>query len=90
MVCLVLLLRHPVRHIPRLKDTLDSKRVKIEIDAILSVLYSNSFRYLKNELDKDFIYKIFFGSSIFPYFWASFVKKNNFKKYLFNINFLRS
>ena len=35
-----------VRHIPRLKDTLDSKRLKIEIDAILSVFHSDSFRYL--------------------------------------------
>ena len=76
ILCSIMSMRfkHSIRHIPRLKDTLDSKTVKIEIKSQLSVFHFISFEYLQNELDKELLYKILIGSSIFSYFKVFFLK----------------
>ena len=77
----------PIWHIPRLRDTLDSKTVKIEIKSQLSVFHFISFEYLQNELDKELLYKILIGSSIFSYFKVLFFWKILFFHILFGFDF---
>ena len=77
-----------VRHIPRLKDTLDFKTFKIEIKSQLSVFHFISFEYLQNELDKELLYKILIGSSIFSYFKVFFFEKYYFFTFFLDLIFL--